>query len=421
MRNKIQKLFDDFKANGWKSNPYDTIQRHRNEEPQYSEMLVEMMLELLPRSVTFFDDAISYVREEELPRLAALAMGTLRQGRNRPTAEMFLTHCSLQRVEALHPFLSEIYELKPNWDAYYADWPWRESGLLHFDFLKHKRKSGLLRFDFFKRKGGEALELLLETRHPSILEYCAKGKDTEFLEVGFVRRDNALRQLYGDDVWHFVFPATYWKEPHGAAVHWFKKHPTWNYTDAQQSAQLKFGGLGKHTCAACGGQGHHLFTLPSIPAKLQISGLQQVRFESCLSCLGWEVPRMFYHHESDGAISPVGYEGQRIVPQHPSEPFIEVEIQLAPTPRRWQWQDWGVTNSRQNLHRLGGYPCWIQSAEYLKCPLCQTTMNFLFQLDSGLLTGSESKREAFEWGSGGICYGHWCDQCKVSGYTWQCT
>ena len=89
---------------------------------------------------------------------------------------------------------------------------------------------------------------------------------------------------------------------------------------------------------------------------------------------------------------------------------------------REEKQDWGLSNGRQNLHRIGGHPCWIQSAEYLECPLCENTMSFLFQLDSDLLTkapGSESRE--FLWGSGGICYAQWCDHCKVSEYLWQCT
>ena len=424
MRSEIQKLIDEFRAQGWKSNPYDLTCRLIDSNSDHVLTLVELVLEQLPKSGTFFKDAISFVPEDELPRLARLAVATLQKSGKQETAEEFITHCSLERVDALHPFLNEIYELKPNWSSYYSDWPWRKSGLLHFDFLKRVAEDTAE-----SDASQEAWRILLETRHSPILEYCAKHTElvgeaeanAGFLEIGFELRDSSLRQLYGNDVWHFVFPDAYWIRK-TTPVHMLKRHPTWRCSDVRLSAPFKFGGLGTHTCAACGKQGHHLFSLLDVPKGLAISGLYHARFETCLSCLGWEVPQMFYHHESSGNVVSVGYEGERIVPQFPAEPFIETEVRLAQTPRRWQWQDWGVTNSRQNLHRLGGFPCWIQSAEYLKCPLCHETMNFLFQLDSDLLTGAkDSKPGEFLWGSGGICYGHWCDRCKVSGYLWQCT
>ena len=423
MKSEIQKLIDEFSAQGWKSNPYDLTCRLIDSNGEHILTLVEMVLDQLPKSGTFFDDAISFVPEDELPRLAELAVAKLRKGGQQQTAEEFIARCSLQRVDALHPFLVDIYKLKPNWSSYYSDWPWRNSGLLHFDFLKRVAEN-----TSESDASQEAWRILLETRHPPILEYCAEHTElvgasaasSDFLEVGFELSDGTLRHLYRDDVWHLIFPDGYWNGQ-GTPVHMRKRHPTWRCPDVRLSASFKFGGLGTHTCAACGKQGHHLFSLSDIRKGPEISKLPHTRFETCLSCLGWEVPQMFYHHESSGNVVSVGYEGERIIPQFPAEPFIETEVRLAQTPRRWQWQDWAVANNRQNLHRLGGFPCWIQSAEYLKCPLCHATMNFLFQLDSDLLIGADSKPGEFLWGSGGICYGHWCDQCEVSGYLWQCT
>jgi hypothetical protein len=39
-------------------------------------------------------------------------------------------------------------------------------------------------------------------------------------------------------------------------------------------------------------------------------------------------------------------------------------------------------------------------------------------LDSDLPT--EDGRE-WHWGSGGICYVFWCNACRISATTWQCT
>src|ERR1041385_671158 len=101
MKNEIQKLLDKFKAQGWKSNPYDLACLHIDSNSEHVLTLVEMVLEQLPKSGTFFDDAISFVPEDELPRLADLAVAKLRKGGQQGTAEEFIAHCSLQRVDAL--------------------------------------------------------------------------------------------------------------------------------------------------------------------------------------------------------------------------------------------------------------------------------------------------------------------------------
>lgn len=377
MRREIQELIDKVRAQGLKADAHGFTERLIVGPPEHVVVLVEMVLEQLPRAGPYFEEAISFLPEDELPRLARLAVAILSQGGTQETAEAFIAHCSLQQVEALHPLLGEIWKLKPNWDSSFFDWPWRGSGQAHFDLLAL----------------AEAWDILLETRDPANLEFCAGQSRQDFLSVGF----EGQRQLFPDEVWHFVFPSE-------------KKHPTWS---CDQGQRLQFGGPGRHTCAACGNQGHHLISL-DLPLGLGVTQRDHLRLETCLSCLGWEVHSLYYRHDVDGKLSPVGYEGGRVVPQFPSPPFQEKEIQLARTPRRWQWQDWGVTNGRQNLHRLGGHPCWIQDADYLVCPQCQSTMSFLFQLDS-------YPDDGFLWGSGGICYGQWCDRCKVSGYLWQCT
>jgi hypothetical protein len=415
MKTEIQKMIDGFKAEGWKSHPYDLCCRLFDQGSDEVFLLVEMALNQLSKSGTFFDDAISFVREEKLPILAALAIETLRKGGEQEAAEAFIAHCSLQQPEALHPFLGEIYELKPNWDTYYSNWPWRKSDLLHFEFLKRvaEEASG--------SESEDAWKILLETRHSRVLNYYAERfalvsaprVGEEFLEVGFELRGGKFHQLYHDTVMHCIFPGDYGNSKN-TPNHLVKRHPTWRGAEASLSTPHTFGGVGSHNCSACGELGHNLISLLQIPEQLPITSLQTVRFETCLSCLGWEVPRMFYQHTPNGSIAPIGYTGSRIVPKFPAEPFKETQMHLAVTPRRWRWQDWAVTNSRQNLNRFGGHPCWVQNSDYLQCPLCSETMSFLFQLDSDMPAG-------FLWGSGGICYVQWCDRCKVSGLFWQCT
>jgi hypothetical protein len=171
-------------------------------------------------------------------------------------------------------------------------------------------------------------------------------------------------------------------------------------------------------CSLCGNQLHSLLALNLIPTELGISGLQRLEIATCLSCLGWKIQPLFYAHEIDGSVTSIGYDGPQVTPQFPVGPLLECEIGMVQTPNRWLMQSWGSSNSRENLNRIGGEPSWIQDSEFPHCPMCSRLMPFLFQLDSDL-TAAEGGE--WLWGSGGIVYGFWCDDCKVSGVLWQCT
>src|SRR6185436_2099056 len=106
--------------------------------------------------------------------------------------------------------------------------------------------------------------------------------------------------------------------------------------------------------------------------------------------------------------APVPLDFGDVDPEFPSGPIKETTVRLHVTPDRWRWQDWGLSNSRENLNRLCGYPSWIQSAEYPVCSICQERMRFVLQLDSDLPAADGSE---WMWGSGGLCYAFWCDQC----------
>lgn len=267
---------------------------------------------------------------------------------------------------------------------------------------------------------------MLEIRESDVLYYALGFIDKLDLpydprihlqDIGFDLLDEGLRQLYTDRVYHFRFAPEYLTNE--SRPFWLQKtyHPTWQLR-TENTYRLPFGGVSLTSCAICSGQLHHLITFDSIPTGLPITNLSKLILATCLSCLGWEQQNLFYKHNHDGQPQQIGYNGSRITPQFPAEPFQATQIHLVETPNRWRWQDWGLSNGRENLHRVGGYPCWIQSAEYLPCPECQRTMEFLVQLDSDLPT--IDCRE-WLWGSGGICYICWCNECKISGYVWQCT
>jgi hypothetical protein len=58
-------------------------------------------------------------------------------------------------------------------------------------------------------------------------------------------------------------------------------------------------------------------------------------------------------------------------------------------------------------HQIGGYPAWIRTDRFPRCPGCGRGMRFLASIDSGM---SAFGRLPFE----GILYGFWCGSCAVS-------
>ncbi|WP_122867292.1 cytochrome C [Campylobacter showae] len=59
---------------------------------------------------------------------------------------------------------------------------------------------------------------------------------------------------------------------------------------------------------------------------------------------------------------------------------------------------------------VGGYPQWVQDAEYLACPSCGETMKHLAQIPFGELVQGE-----------GVIYVQICEKCEVLGGCFQCT
>ena len=61
--------------------------------------------------------------------------------------------------------------------------------------------------------------------------------------------------------------------------------------------------------------------------------------------------------------------------------------------------------------QIGGFPTWIQDAEYLKCPDCEETMDFIGQIDF---------EDVEEYGEGIYFFQH-CKNCNLTGANYQQT
>jgi hypothetical protein len=295
-------------------------------------------------------------------------------------------------------------------------------------FLKDilSRETGIddvRRFPYGPRNDSEAaLSAMLETREREALKCVWERRGDEaihhLLNVGFEGPEQQFRKLYTDTIFHLCFPAGFFRDE-AAPVHLVKRNPTWRPRENVRFTG-KFGGQSERQCASCGDCLHHVLTLNPLPDNLGVTGLNSLSLETCLSCLGWEerASNLFYRHDELGRPTALAAFGNRVKPQFPAEPLLAAEIILSPTPRRWFWQDWALSNSRENLNRIGGHPAWIQNADYLTCPICTKRMQHLLQLDSDLTTVDGGQ---WLWGSGGCCYVGWCDKCKASGFQWQCT
>ncbi|MER8433861.1 hypothetical protein [Mesorhizobium caraganae] len=176
-----------------------------------------------------------------------------------------------------------------------------------------------------------------------------------------------------------------------------RNHPTWHLATAGRPFTI--GGEGMAQCPACGRRLVHLVTLDDFGIGIT-SPFPRLRIESCDGSLS----PTYYSHDANGVPTPMA-------PFHsdydlPSDRAAEERIvRLAPTPSRWLRQSWGISNSRQNLFRLGGLPSWVQGPEFPLVPGTNRKMQFLLQFDS--LAG-------FFWGSGGMLYVFWDEESRIT-------
>ena len=179
----------------------------------------------------------------------------------------------------------------------------------------------------------------------------------------------------------------------------------------QPTQQVAIGGRLEGLCTICGGRLHRLLQFDPAPEHLAL-GVGVATIAVCLSCLGFEAYKLFYAHTAYGTVECLqGGNGKR-QPEFPAATLLGATATLHAAEPRWFYQDWGASNGRQNLNRIGGPPTWVQYAEYHPCPKCAETMCFILQLDADLFDEDGGQRD---WGNGGgICYVLWCRTCSIS-------
>jgi hypothetical protein len=373
------------------------------------ETFIREAMRKLPKGGTFLDMAISHASDGALDRIAPLAIeGLEAEAGPSDACEGVLEYISLQRPVALHPHLSRLFEL-----AEYANGrlvhAWREAGPDAIAPLLHQLQAA-----GDEDRKWRARRCLLELRTPEALRLALTDvpeadRSYHLQSVGY---RSETEPLYTDLGTHLIFDPGFLPADRPA---WqsYTFHPTWRLDAGAE--RYRIGGSAGTGCRSCGEQLCHLLTLPRERVFPGTVGVAMIALNLCLSCVDERGPQL-YRHGTDGQGCSIGREGEP--PDRTWSPILEATVRLADTPARWRWQDWGAANHRENLHRLGGYPAWVQEPEFPACPDCKRSMSFLLQLDSDL----PGEGGGFHlWGSGGACYGYRCERCLTTAFTLQCT
>lgn len=401
--------------------PYRVLADLINEAPEVLPDVLGAGVARLTRSSAAVDALIGLVDASVLQAEAGHALTVLVAGADPrdSQAASLIAYLSLQDAQLLSGYLDLLWDLQVNQGTYYESWPWRGGT----DPRLRERLLTLMRSaDAGTARRAQAC--LLQTRDPGLLRRVASApvpgpsfSALDLRSVGWDHDGDQLIRLAPVATYHLRFPDGFLRPFQWVGAEKPIPHPTWQLP-SEPRLLAAFGGLAHGQCPGCRGPLHRLLHLPRVPADLGVSKCQSLDLAACLRCLGWAISTMFFQHGRDGRI--IGAIGkpdvERIFDPQP-DPLPAAELRLAVTPPRWQQQDWALSNSRENLSRVGGEPTWIQEPGYRACPGCKRRMHFLAQLDSLDFAGGS----AWLWGSGGVAYMLWCDPCRISGVLWQCT
>jgi CheY-like chemotaxis protein len=430
----LQELFMVSDIDPRSVNPTARALRLAQSAPEEIATLVRAAMRVQPKGSIDFEALLALMPEEEWPALVAEAVTILKANPADEAAASLINAASFQSLQAVHPFLTELFLIDTFFETNIGIYVWREAGDAYLDFLtdylwgrRTPQYPTPLQAENELLLRQRAFEALMETRHPEALRqaslaapelgYSAEHLTAWLHQVDYEAEGDGFRRLVSSPVRHLQFPAGYIeKYPH--LENW---QPLPWQSLAPEDYTYRFGGVLEATCGFCAEPLHHLLTLDPIPEGLGITSVSRLALATCLACEGWEEYCLFFQH--DDARLPIAYNRAE-TPRTPKffyRPLVETQIAIFETPPRWRWQDRG--ESKENLHRLGGHPSWVQSAEYPVCPICARTMPFLMQLDSGLKLDARQKTEdgTLLWGSGGMAYFFWCDACRISAAMWQCT
>lgn len=420
-------IVEAFAQSGWKNNdPMGQVLALRREDPVALADLVLRFLDSGLTHTTFIDVAMDLMDDASHADAVRRIWQRFLGGQNGSGSGRLLESAAIQWPHVFAGHWEHLLSASHAATGLHVDNAWRA-----MDEATALEWLGLVEAGADDRDRAMAL---LHTRRPDVVHAAwrkvfAGQPDMDEIAwmdtLGYALKDGNLRPLHGDRPLHISFGKTQRRLMDASRPAWSREihrlHPTWQpaiTTDPPFAANM--GGALASACGLCHDALHCLLALPD-PRRAGITSDTPLVFGVCLSCLGWEGnPAMYYRHDAAG--TPQAHPSQQnadpVTPEFPASPLLEAEVELFEAPARWTWQDWGESNGRQNLSRIGGAPSWVQSAWYPPCPDCGDCMDFVMQLDSNL---PQEDGGEWLWGSGGCNYTFWCAHCRVSAHFWQCT
>jgi len=422
-------ILDNFERLGWvKNDPMSQTLQLRRENPAALAELVMAALDGGVQSSTFIDAALDLMDDTSFDKVAAKAWQMSKDGVRHDVLSDVLDTAALQSPQIFAGDWDRLLNMthrEPRLHLEDAVWRALDSATVH-DW-RHQLEGGKI-----DGEAGRATAVaLLNSRQPDAVLCAWKWMFPEesgvalgwLMSAGYALEHGALRALHSESPFHIDFgqksrEAIFRTHPQWKREIW-ANHPTWQAGGATR-LRGDFGGVLSGRCGLCHEPLHHLLTLQQ-PVTVGIASQTSITFGTCLSCLGWESDGpMFYRHDDVGVPSPHPCQLRDVAatPQFPTVALQEAEVGLFVAPARWNWQDWGASNDRQNLSRVGGPPSWVQSADHPECPDCGCHMSFVMQLDSNL---PQVNGDEWLWGSGGVNYTFWCQKCRTSAHLCQWT
>ncbi len=448
-----EEVVQAFEQRGWKNNdPMGQVLRLRQDDPH---ALGELVLRFLDRGLehaTFIDAALDLMDDATHADVLRQAWQRSRQGKTGAGLSEVLDCAAMQWPEVFADDWDHLLRAAHQGQGgprFGVDFAWRaldaETARTWLAQVGPEAEEGSL--EHLRARA------VLYSRHPAlVLEVWRRVFAPQdevngiywLMAVGYADGRGQARALHGEQPLHMRFSAAQRKRMLASQPAWRRDlqglHPTWGALTAAQPAAAaalagrheseadapavcagRMGGALTATCGLCHGPLHRLLALPQ-PGLAGIDCATPLELATCLSCQGWEADAdvLFFQHDDQGA--PRAHPSQRradaLTPGFPTGPLLQADVSLFLAPKRWAWQDWGDSNGRQNLNRVGGPPSWVQQGEYPSCPDCGVRMAFAMQLDSDL---PQEDGGEWSWGSGGCNYTFWCADCRVSGHLWQCT
>ncbi|WP_230684495.1 hypothetical protein [Burkholderia cepacia] len=426
-----QTILDDYERLGWTGNdPMAQVLVLRRDNPAaLADLVIASFDRTLPHA-TFLDAALDLMDDASFANVAAETWRRVRDGAWNDRLARVLSSVALQspHVFAGHwDALLDVVRTKQSPSLYCAESAWRALDSATIDAWRGRLADDPAR----DISACERATALLHSRDPVAIHDSAarlfpndpQNTVNWLMSAGYAQEHDTLRALHGESPLHIDFGPTLrapilrdmpkWKRE----IH--ANHRTWHAGESRRSG-ARFGGMSTHRCGLCHEPLHRLLTLPQ-PVEAGIDSTTPVSFDTCLSCLGWESDGPLFHRHDDtgNAYAPPSQQRDAALqPDYAAAAFLEADVTLFAAPARWAWQDWGESNDRQNLSRVGGAPSWVQSAWYPDCPDCGRKMRFVMQLDSDL---PQADGGEWLWGSGGANYTFWCAPCRTSAHLWQCT